>query len=193
MNNLLINCHLFIINISNGNARLILKKGNNKLSIPKIVYEGKDSIDFNIKKFLKSDINISCFNINSCHVYSKNNIIDIIFVAFTKDDKLNDGYNYYILNELDQKLISKDVINYLKDNMRKMVFIKQLYNEYFSLRELKDLYENIYHIELDRRNFRKRLLNFKIITETEDVRKKDRNGRPNKLYKFNEPFDINLI
>lgn len=193
MNNLLVNGHLFIVNINNGNVKIILKKNNNKLSIPKITYEGKDSIDISIKKYLKEDINISCMNVNSCHVYSKNNIIDIIYVAFTRNEELNSGYIYYALDELDQKLISKDVIRYLKDNIKKMTYIKPLYDEYFSLRELKDLYENIYHIKLDRRNFRKRLLNLKIITETDDIRKKDANGRPNKLYKFNEPFDIDLI
>ena len=193
MNNLLVNGHLFILNISNGRIYLALEKSNNKLSVPKISYEGKDSIDSCIKKYLKDNIKISCININSCHVYSKNNVIDIIYVITTKDYELNDGYKYYEINELNQKLVSKDVERYLIDNVKKMSFIKEVYAKEFSLRELQDLIESVYKVKLDRRNFRKRLLNLGIINETDDIRKRISNGRPNKLYKFNEEKDEYLI
>ena len=193
MNNLIVNGHLFVINILNGEIFFALKKNNNKLSIPKISYSGKDSIDKNIKTYLNEELTISVINMSSCHIYSKNNIIDIIYVVFTKDTKLNAGYKYFKLDELDSKLVSEDVINYLKENLKKMSLMKQLCDEYFSLKELQNIFEKLYKIEIDRRNFRKRLINLKIVSETDDTRKKVGNGRPNKLYKFNEVFDVNLI
>ena len=193
MDNIIVNGHLFIINIKDGKVSLVLKKDNNKLSIPKINYLGKDSIDLSIKRYLKEDVKVSDLSITSCHVFSKNNVIDIIYAVITKDTNLNDGYKYYEIKDLDRKLVSNHVMSYLKDNMKKVAFLKNIYDECFSLRELQDIVESIYDIKLDRRNFRKRLLNLNIISETDDIRKKTSNGRPNKLYKFNETKEETLI
>lgn len=55
----------------------------------------------------------------------------------------------------------------------------------FLFSELENLYCTILEKEIDRRNFRKKILSFGIVEETERFGKKIK-GRPAKLYKFNK-------
>lgn len=193
MENILVNNHIFMFKIENGQIYLLVKKEDKKVLIPKYKYDGKSTLEKNIKLMLKGDIELSNVNLNQCHIFSNNNIIDIIFVAYIKTDKLKEGYKFLSLEEIDNKLICKEVIDYLKENLVKIDVMKFLMSEYFSLRELQDIYEKLFNITIDRRNFRKRLINLKVLVETENYKKKNSNGRPNKLYKFNEIKNINLI
>lgn len=193
MENILVNNHIFMFKIENGQIYLLVKKEDKKVLIPKYKYDGKSTLEKNIKLMIKGDIELSNVNLNQCHIFSNNNIIDIIFVAYIKTDKLKEGYKFLSLDEIDNKLICKEVIDYLKNNLIKIDVMKFLMPEYFSLRELQDIYEKLFTITIDRRNFRKRLINLNAIVETENYKKKTSNGRPNKLYKFNEIKNINLI
>ena len=55
----------------------------------------------------------------------------------------------------------------------------------FLFSELENLYCTILDKEIDRRNFRKKILSFGIVEETEKFGNK-KNGRPAKLFKFNK-------
>ncbi|MBP6409960.1 MAG: NUDIX hydrolase [Pseudarcicella sp.] len=72
----------------------------------------------------------------------------------------------------------------------------------FLFSELENLYCSILNKEIDRRNFRKKILSFELIEETEKIVHKSK-GRPAKLFKFNKQkysklekegflFDINF-
>jgi len=54
----------------------------------------------------------------------------------------------------------------------------------FPFSDLEHLYQTILNKEIDRRNFRKKLLSFGILQETDDFQKIG-SGRPAKLFKFN--------
>jgi len=61
----------------------------------------------------------------------------------------------------------------------------ELLPEKFTMPELQILYEDIYETELDKRNFRRRILNMDILTKTDEKQKKySKKGAY--LYKFNE-------
>ena len=60
----------------------------------------------------------------------------------------------------------------------------ELLNSKFPFSDLENLYQTILSKEIDRRNFRKKLLSFEILQETTKFQKKG-SGRPAKLYKFN--------
>lgn len=55
----------------------------------------------------------------------------------------------------------------------------------FLFSDLENLYCTILEKEIDRRNFRKKILSFDIIEETDKMSNK-KNGRPAKLFKFNK-------
>ena len=61
----------------------------------------------------------------------------------------------------------------------------QFYPADFTLPELQHFLEVLFDCEIDRRNFRKRLLNEELIEETGD-KEKGQIGRPAKLYRFKE-------
>lgn len=57
--------------------------------------------------------------------------------------------------------------------------------ETFLFSELENLYMNILETEIDRRNFRKKIMSFGFIEETEHIATK-RSGRPAKVFQFNK-------
>jgi 8-oxo-dGTP diphosphatase len=64
--------------------------------------------------------------------------------------------------------------------------------ERFTLSELQNVYQIILNCELDKRNFRKRMLAMDQIRQTPEVRK---NGshRPARLYRVNNPHEVQII
>ncbi|MCO6174655.1 NUDIX hydrolase [Flavobacterium sp. NRK F10] len=74
-------------------------------------------------------------------------------------------------------------IQRLKDKLTYKPIGFDLLPEKFLFSELENLYATILEKEIDRRNFRKKMLSFGIIEETEEFANK-KSGRPAKLYKF---------
>lgn len=68
----------------------------------------------------------------------------------------------------------------------------QFMPERFTLSELQNVYQIILDCELDKRNFRKRMLAMDQIRQTSEMRK---NGshRPARLYRVNDPHEVRII
>jgi len=68
----------------------------------------------------------------------------------------------------------------------------QFMPERFTLSELQNVYQIILNCDLDKRNFRKRMLAMDQIRQTAEVRK---NGshRPARLYRVNNPHEVQII
>ncbi|MNK29932.1 bifunctional nicotinamide mononucleotide adenylyltransferase/ADP-ribose pyrophosphatase [compost metagenome] len=61
-----------------------------------------------------------------------------------------------------------------------------LLDDEFLFSDLENLYCSILERDIDRRNFRKKILSFGIITETDRMVKTSSSGRPGKLFKFDK-------
>ena len=61
----------------------------------------------------------------------------------------------------------------------------ELLNTEFPFSDLEHLYQTILNRKIDRRNFRKKILSFEILTETNKIHK-PQSGRPAKLFRFNQ-------
>ncbi len=61
----------------------------------------------------------------------------------------------------------------------------ELLNKEFPFSDLENLYQTILNKEIDRRNFRKKILSFGLLNETDKMSQKGA-GRPAKLFKFNQ-------
>lgn len=85
----------------------------------------------------------------------------------------------------DHKEILFKAIDVLKEKIFDSTIMKTLYPNEFTLNELQMTYEKILDTKLDRRNFRKKMLQSGLIVETENTLKKDKT-KPSKLYKFTE-------
>lgn len=61
-----------------------------------------------------------------------------------------------------------------------------LLNKEFPFADLEQLYMTILDRKIDRRNFRKKMLSFGLLIETNKIQKKKGGGRPAKLFVFNQ-------
>jgi 8-oxo-dGTP diphosphatase len=87
----------------------------------------------------------------------------------------------------DHKLILDTCINRLREHVLEYPVVFNLLPEKFSLRELQDLYKTILGVELDRRNFRKRISLKNWLIDLDEM-EEDVPHRPGKLYKLKPPL-----
>jgi len=83
----------------------------------------------------------------------------------------------------DHKIILNTCLNRLREQVMEQPIVFNLLPEKFSLRELQDLYEAILGVELDRRNFRKRIMLKNWLVDLNEM-EEDVPHRPGKLYKL---------
>ena len=83
----------------------------------------------------------------------------------------------------DHKLILDTCLNSLREKIMEHPIVFNLLGEKFSLRQLQDLYEAILGVELDRRNFRKRIMLKGWLVDLNEM-EEDVPHRPGKLYKL---------
>ena len=81
---------------------------------------------------------------------------------------------WYPINQLpsklgfDHEIVVNDSLEKLKSNLRENAIFGELLSEKFTLKELQDLYENILVEKLDRRNFRKKILQLDLLEKTNE-------------------------
>lgn len=90
----------------------------------------------------------------------------------------------------DHKLILDTCLSQLRERVLEQPIIFNLLPEKFSLRQLQELYEAILGVELDRRNFRKRMALKEWLLDTNEM-EEDVPHRPGKLYKLRTLFKTN--
>jgi 8-oxo-dGTP diphosphatase len=83
----------------------------------------------------------------------------------------------------DHKIILETCLQRLQEKVMEHPIVFNLLPEKFSLRELQDLYEAILGVELDRRNFRKRITAKGWLVDLNEM-EEDVPHRPGKLYKL---------
>ena len=115
-------------------------------------------------------------------------LIDINKVNVIKNTTKTSNADWYPIDNIpllayDHNEIIKDGINYLKEKILNSDILKDIYPNGFTLPEIQKVYEMILGKELDRRNFRKRLINLNLIYDTGKTIKYEGN-KPAKLYKF---------
>ncbi len=89
----------------------------------------------------------------------------------------------------DHKKIIDESVLILYDKIKKGSVLKILFPSDLTLPELQRVYEQVLNKDLDRRNFRKKILSLGIIEPTGE--KNDcKTGRPANLYRFKDDFEI---
>jgi 8-oxo-dGTP diphosphatase len=90
----------------------------------------------------------------------------------------------------DHKIILDTCLTRLREKILEYPIVFNLLPEKFSLRELQDLYEAILGVELDRRNFRKRITLKNWLVDLNQM-EEDVPHRPGKLYKLKKQLKSN--
>lgn len=104
----------------------------------------------------------------------------------------NNELNWYAVKNIkklafDHKSILDTCLNRLREQVMENPVIFNLLPEKFSLRELQELYEAILSIELDRRNFRKKIAIKDWLVDLDEM-EENVPHRPGKLYKLKPEF-----
>jgi len=89
---------------------------------------------------------------------------------------------WFPLNELpkntgfDHETIIRDAHRLLKQNLKSQLIFGELLPKHFTINELQTLYESILEVHLDRRNFRKKILQNDLIESTGIIKKGVKGG-----------------
>jgi len=115
-------------------------------------------------------------------------IIDASKVEIAKDTLKTSNAEWFKINEVpqlayDHNEIIEEAIKTLKEEILKTDLLKVFFPNGFTLPELQKIYESILNKKLDRRNFRKKMLNTNIIIATEEEMTFEGKKKA-KIYKF---------
>lgn len=114
-----------------------------------------------------------------------------------RSDEHGEGVGWFAMDELpelafDHREMVEVAHQRLAAKLDYSTIAFQFMPERFTLGDLQNVYEMILNRELDKRNFRKRMLAMEQIRETDEVR---RNGshRPARLYRAHNPNEVQII
>lgn len=193
-----------IFTVSQGEIKILLerKKDNPYKSYWTLPSRnlGKEDLNENINNII-DNIGLNDIYLNQVHTYSKieieNNMISIAYIGLIDSvtfslKNISDDYEWFNISSLPKiaynyYFIINDLYEFFKKKIVNSNILKILFPSDFTLPELQKVYEQVLNTNLDRRNFRKKLINLGYIIDTGEIND-GFTGRPAKLYRFNENF-----
>lgn len=173
-------------------------------ALPGGLVKNNESLQEAVKRELKEETNVEVNYFEQLFTFGddvnrdpRNRVISVAYFALVDPSKLQikadsdaENVQWFNINEIpplafDHKIIIEKAINRLKAKLTYEPVGFDLLPKQFLFSELENLYCTILEKEIDRRNFRKKILSFEIIEETEQFGS-SKSGRPAKLFKFNK-------
>ncbi len=180
-------------------------------ALPGGLVKNNESLQDAVKRELKEETNISVNYFEQLFTFGdnvfrdpRNRVISVAYFALVDSSKLKvkadtdaENAQWFKINEIpalafDHNIILVKAIDRLKAKLTYEPIGFDLLPKEFLFSELENLYCTILEKEIDRRNFRKKILSFEIIEET-DQYSPTKTGRPAKLFRFNKLKYNNLI
>lgn len=173
-------------------------------ALPGGLVQNNESLLEAVKRELKEETNISVNYFEQLYTFgddvyrdSRNRVISVAYFALVDASKLSikantdaENTQWFEINQVptlafDHNIILNKALERLKAKLTYEPVGFDLLPKEFMFSELENLYCTILEKEIDRRNFRKKILSFEIIEET-DLFSPIKSGRPAKLFKFNK-------
>lgn len=175
--------------------------------LPGSVLNNDETLEDNITDVVCDKLGLPTLYIEQCYTFSNLNrnpdnrviatsfigLIDNITLVLKKQEREEIELSWFDINSIpkmgyDHEKILNRLLEYFKKRIINSNILKILFPSDFTLPELQKVYEQILNIEIDRRNFRKKLVNLGYVIDTGDVNEGFM-GRPAKLYRFNDELE----
>ncbi|MHC0446670.1 NUDIX hydrolase [Flavobacterium sp. 3-218] len=173
-------------------------------ALPGGLVKNDESLNDAVRRELKEETNVEVNYFEQLFTFGdditrdpRNRVISVAYFALVDPSKLEikadsdvDKVQWFQINEIpklafDHNLILKKAIERLKAKLSYEAIGFDLLPKEFLFSELENLYCTILEKEIERRNFRKKILSFGIVEETENY-SPIKTGRPAKLFRFNK-------
>ena len=175
--------------------------------LPGSLLSNNETLEDNITDVVCDTLGLPTMYIEQCYTFSNlnrdpdNRVVDISFIGLIdnitlvlkKQERDEIELAWFEINSIPKtgydhdKIINK-LVEYLKKRIINSNILKILFPSDFTLPELQRVYEQVLNTEIDRRNFRKKLVNLGYVIDTGDVNE-GYMGRPAKLYRFNDELE----
>ena len=175
--------------------------------LPGSILNNDETLEDNITDVVCDKLGLPTLYIEQCYTFSNLNrdpnnriiatsfigLIDNITLVLKKQEREDVELSWFDINSIpkmgyDHEKILNKLLEYFKKRIINSNILKILFPSDFTLPELQKVYEQILNIQIDRRNFRKKLVNLGYVIDTGDVNEGFM-GRPAKLYRFNDELE----
>ncbi|UPZ16514.1 NUDIX hydrolase [Flavobacterium humidisoli] len=177
---------------------------NSYWALPGGLVKNEESLKDAVKRELKEETNVDVDYFEQLFTFGddierdpRNRVVSVAYFALVDPSKLEikadsdaDKVQWFKINEVpklafDHNSILKKAVERLKSKLTYEPIGFDLLPKEFLFSELENLYCTILEKEIERRNFRKKILSFGIVEETENY-SPIKTGRPAKLFRFNK-------
>ena len=172
-------------------------------ALPGGLVQDQESLLEAVKRELKEETNVKVNYLEQLYTFgddvnrdARNRVISIAYFALVDSTKFNikantdaENVQWFPVNEIpklafDHNIIVQKAIDRLKSKLSYQPVGFDLLPQRFLFSDLENLYCSILEKEIDRRNFRKKILSYGIIEKTNEF-SPIKTGRPAKLFQFN--------
>ncbi len=206
-----------LFTIDKGEIKLLLIKKKTEpykgyWMLPGSMLKSNETLEDNITEIIVEELKMKNVLLEQCHTFSDLNrtndnriiatsfigMIDTITLTYKCEEIKNYEYSWFEINKIpktafDHDIVINKLIENLKQQLSKSTILKKFFPSDFTMPELQYIYEFSKEKTIDRRNFRKKLINLGYVVDTGEVNDTS-SGRPAKLYRFNEEAeDLNIF
>lgn len=195
-----------VFGYTNNQIQILLiqqKYGKKKWALPGGFVLDNESLNEAVLRELKEETGVKAnyleqlYSFGDVHRDERLRVVSIAFLALINpknyhlkadtDAKDAQWFNVSEIPELafDHKKIIEKGMERLQAKINYQPIGFELLNKQFPFSDLEHLYQTILNKKIDRRNFRKKLLSFDLLKETNKIHK-NKSGRPAKLFEFNQ-------
>lgn len=175
--------------------------------LPGSILNSDETLEDNVTDVVCDKLGLPTMYIEQCYTFSNLNrdpdnrvvatsfigLIDNITLVLKRQEKDDVELSWFDINSIpkmgyDHEKILNKLLDYFRKRITNSNILKILFPSDFTLPELQKVYEDVLNIKMDRRNFRKKMINLGYVIDTGDVNE-GYMGRPAKLYRFNEEIE----